>query len=150
MENQSGAVIRPLGRAPTYSGKCVARAIELYLNGVKPGYIRWDELQSTLEREFAEEFEVKGQDKPSPETVLSWVRKYHDAPERLKQLGVEQTTPNQVALGLGIACATQSQLSSFVSQVDTTGLNINWAIRWLMACLMMAVMTRSISATPTS
>jgi hypothetical protein len=37
--------------------------------GVKPGYIGWAELQSTLERQFPGEFPNKGQDKPSPEAA---------------------------------------------------------------------------------
>jgi hypothetical protein len=67
--------------------------VELYLNGVKPGYIRWDELQSTLEKEFPGEFKVKGQDRPSPETVMEWVRKRPDAPQRLRDLRVQQVEP---------------------------------------------------------
>jgi hypothetical protein len=90
-------MIKPCGifepcspRGPRYSGKLIARAVELYLKGVKPGYIRWDELQYTLEKEFPSEFPQVAQDKPSPETVLSWVRKRPDAPERLKSLRVQQ------------------------------------------------------------
>jgi len=71
----------------------------LYRNGVKPGYLRWDELQHTLEKEFASELKEIGQDKPTPETVISWVRKYPDAPERLRDLRVQQTAPsNMVAV----------------------------------------------------
>lgn len=77
-------------RGPHYPGKLIARAVELYVSGVKPGYIRWDELQTTLEKEFPSEFPQVGHDKPSPETVLNWVRKYPDAPERLKSLKVQQ------------------------------------------------------------
>lgn len=77
-------------RAPKYSGKLIARAVELYRDGVKPGYMRWHELQARLEKEFPGEFKHLGQDKPSPETVLEWVRKYPDAPERLRQLRVQQ------------------------------------------------------------
>jgi len=82
-------------RGPVYSGKLIARAIELYLNGVEPGYIRWHELQATLENEFPSEFKQLGQDKPAPETVMAWVRKRPDAPERLKDLRAQQATPNQ-------------------------------------------------------
>ena len=78
------------GRAPRYSGKLIARAVELYLNGVKPGYIRWDELQATLQKEFPSDFPPVADDLPSPETVVHWVRKYPNAPERLKQLRVQE------------------------------------------------------------
>jgi hypothetical protein len=93
-------VIRPLGHGPSYSGKFIARAVELYLQGVKPGYIRWHELQSTLEKEFPTEFDVKGEDRPSPETIMEWVRKYPDAPERLKQLRVQEVAPDQKVSGM--------------------------------------------------
>jgi len=81
-------------RGPIYSGRLIARAVDLYLNGVKLGYIRWHELQSNLEKEFPSEITQVGQDKPSPETVMEWVRRYPDAPERLKNLRVQQVTPN--------------------------------------------------------
>jgi len=80
-------------RGPVYSGKLIARAIELYQLGVKPGYMRWDELQHTLEVEFPQEFPKPGQDRPSPETVLAWVGKYPDAPQRLLDLRVQQFEP---------------------------------------------------------
>ena len=84
-------VIEPCSpRGPIYSGRLIARAVELYERGVKPGYIRWHELQSTLEKEFPGEFPNKGQDKPSPETILEWVRRRPDAPQRLRDLRVQQ------------------------------------------------------------
>jgi hypothetical protein len=83
----------PRGRV--YSGKLRARAIELYLDGVKSGYIGWHDLQSILYKEFPSEFPKVADDLPSPETVLEWVRKYPDAPERLRDLRVQQATPSQ-------------------------------------------------------
>ena len=68
--------------------------VQLYLAGVTPGYIGWAELQSTLEREFPGEFANKGQDKPSPETILEWVRRWPDAPQRLRDLRVQQVEPS--------------------------------------------------------
>ena len=80
-------------RGPVYSGKLIARAVELYQDGVKPGYIRWDELQHTLEVEFPPEFPVVGENLPTPETVLAWARKYPDAPQRLRDLRVQELEP---------------------------------------------------------
>ncbi len=137
----------PCGRAPGYSGKCVARAVELYLDGVKPGYIRWDELQSVLEREFPEEFKKLGQDRPSPETVLEWVHKYPDAPERLRRLGIQQTGPNQLVLGFGSAGAGQLWPAPLPPRAGmTTAQDIKGLFEWLMALLMMAVMARCVSS----
>jgi len=109
------------GRAPRYSGKLIARAVELYLNGVKPGYIRWDELQATLQKEFPSDFPPVADDLPSPETVVHWVRKYPNAPERLKQLRVQE-------LAQGTSRTARYQLSPktfFPPQqaaVDSTGI----------------------------
>jgi hypothetical protein len=64
------------------------------LEGLKPGYIGWAELQSTLEREFPGEFPNKGEDKPAPETILEWVRRWPDAPQRLRDLRVQQVEPD--------------------------------------------------------
>jgi len=84
-------VIEPCSpRGPIYSGRLRARAVQLYSEGVKPGYMGWAELQSTLEKEFPGEFPESGQDKPSPETVLEWVRRWPDAPQRLRDLRVQQ------------------------------------------------------------
>jgi len=79
-------------RGPLYSGKLIARAVELYLEGVKPGYMRWHDLQIRLEEEFPSEIPEKAQDKPSPQTIINWARKYPDAPERLRKLRVQQAT----------------------------------------------------------
>ena len=87
-------------RGPIYSGRLIAQAVYLYLNGVKLGYIRWYELQCILEKEFPSEFTQVGQDKPSPETVMKWVRKYPDAPERLKNLRAQQAPLNSGVCGL--------------------------------------------------
>jgi hypothetical protein len=125
-------VLRPCGRAPSYSGKLIARAVELYLSGVKPGYIRWDELQSTLEKEFPGEFKMKGQDRPSPETVLAWVRRRPDAPERLRQLRVQQAATNQVIPG---------PAPLVLGPGTMTGPDINSPLGWLMTFMMMAVMS---------
>jgi hypothetical protein len=83
-------VLRACGRAPSYSGKCIARAVQLYRDGVKPGHIRWADLQRTLVMEFPSEFPKVPDNLPSPETVLEWVRKYPDVAERLRQLRVQQ------------------------------------------------------------
>ena len=87
-------------RGPIYSGRLIARAVDLYLNGVKLGYIRWYELQSILEKEFPSEFTQVGQDKPSPETVMKWVRRYPDAPERLRNLRAQQAPLNSGMCGV--------------------------------------------------
>ena len=79
-------------RAPIFKGKVVARAVELYLSGVKPGLIRWTDLQNTLAKEFPEEL-AQGKDIPSEETVREWAKKYPDAPERLRNLRVQQKEP---------------------------------------------------------
>ena len=86
-------------RGPVYSGRLIARAVQLYRDGVKPGYIRWYDLQSTLQKEFPSEFPPLADDWPTPEAVMNWVRKYPDAPERLKDLGVQQAAPNQMEPG---------------------------------------------------
>ena len=88
-------VIKPCSpRGPIYSGRLRARAVELYLEGVKLGYIGWAELQSSLEKEFPDEFQNKGQDKPSPETILEWVRRWPDAQQHLRDLRVQQVEPS--------------------------------------------------------
>ena len=75
-------------RAPTYSGKFVARAVELYMEGVATRYIRWADLENTLVKEFAGELE--GKELPASETVLEWARKYPDLPQRLRELRVQE------------------------------------------------------------
>jgi len=139
-------MLRPCGHGPTYSGKFIARAVELYLNGVKPGYIRWHELQSTLEKEFPEEFKVKGQDRPSPETVLEWVRKRPDAPERLRQLRAQQAATNRVIPGPAFAYTAQPCLAPLMLRPGTmTGPDINGLLGWLMTLLVASVMARCVS-----
>ncbi|MFZ7131345.1 MAG: hypothetical protein ACOWWR_03200 [Eubacteriales bacterium] len=93
-------MIQPLGRKPSYSGKLITRAIDLYSNGVKPGYIRWSELQSTLEQEFPKEFKIKGEDRPNPKTVLDWVEKYDDVPVALKKLNVVDSSISKQTIPL--------------------------------------------------
>lgn len=133
-------------RGPKYSGKLIARAVELYRNGVKLGYIRWDELQSTLEKEFPSEFAQAGQDKPSPETVMDWVRKYPDAPERLKQLRVQQVDPGQLTLRMGFPYAGQLQPMPMLLNRGISGVDIHGVFGWLMALLLMTIMARCISS----
>lgn len=141
-------MLRPCGRAPSYSGKCIARAVELYRDGVKPGYIRWDDLQRTLVREFPSEFPKVSDNLPSPETVMDWVRKYPDLTERLKQLRVQQAAPNQLMPGLGFAYASQPCPAPLVPKAGiVTNLDINGLFGWLMALLVMVVMARCVSST---
>ena len=130
-------------RGPCYSGKLIARAVELYLKGVKPGYIRWDELQNTLEKEFPSEFPQVAQDRPSPETVLSWVRKRPDAPERLKNLRVQQASPNS-SMNRVPAYSFNYQPSSAmsVSYISTPNRGINTLFSHFMAFLAVALMVR--------
>jgi hypothetical protein len=91
-------VYEPLSpRAPVYSAKLIARAVELYQEGVKPGDIRWADLHSTLRAEFASELKDVRYDLPNPETVMAWVKKYPNLSQRLKDLRVQQATPEQGA-----------------------------------------------------
>ncbi|MCX7911987.1 MAG: hypothetical protein N2506_03350 [Dehalococcoidales bacterium] len=95
----------PSGLGPSYSGRLIARAVELYLNGIKPGYLRWHELQEILEKEFPGEIKQKGADRPTPETVMRWVRKYPDAPERLRQLRAQEANPASEQAGISLQSA---------------------------------------------
>jgi hypothetical protein len=136
-------VLRACGRGPTYSGKFIARAVELYLKGVKPGYIRWDELQSTLEKEFPGEFKAKGEDKPSPETVLDWVRKRPDAPEQLKQLRVQEATPGQIMSGIPLhPFSHQAQPPVPIPYASVTSTDIAALFSHFIALMTMAIMVR--------
>jgi len=91
-------VYEPLSpRASVYSAKLIARAVELYQEGVKPGDIRWADLHSTLRAEFASELKDVRYDLPNPETVMAWVKKYPNLSQRLKDLRVQQATPEQGA-----------------------------------------------------
>lgn len=130
-------------RGPIYSGKLIARAVDLYLNGVKLGYIRWYELQSTLEKEFPSEFTQLGQDKPSPETVMKWVRRYPDAPERLKNLRAQQAPPSSGVCGLPTYLFNYQPSSAVpVSYVGMPNTGINTLFSQVTAFLAMALMVR--------
>lgn len=130
-------------RGSVYSGKLIARAVELYLNGVKPGYIRWYELQSTLEKEFPAEIMQVGQDKPSPETVMEWVRRYPDAPERLKNLRVQQASSNSGMCGVPIYLFNYQPTSAIPApHVGITSEDINALFSPFLAFLAMALMVR--------
>ena len=134
-------------RGPLYSGKLISRAVELYRNGVKPGYIRWDELQATLEKEFTSEFRKVGQDNPTPETVIAWVKKYHDLPERLKDLRVQQAAPNQRAQRMPIyQPAYQPHPAPFAPNTDVVGWDINVLFRQMMAVVTMAFLVNFVVA----
>jgi hypothetical protein len=100
-----------MGRGPHYSGKFIARAVELYYKGVKSGYVRWSESQNTLEEEFPSEFENKGRDKPSPETMMAWVRKYPDAHQHLIDLGMIKTDPILATGGTTVQLSGDQPLS---------------------------------------
>jgi hypothetical protein len=141
-------VIEPCSpRGPIYSGKLRARAIELYRDGVEPGYIGWHELQATLEKEFASEFKQLGQDKPTPETVLAWVRKYPDAPKRLRDLRVQQATPNQSLPGVPIyASASQPRPVLAVTTAGVIGWDMNALFTQFMAVVAVAIMARCVSS----
>lgn len=136
-------MLRACGRAPSYSGKLIARAVELYLNGVKPGYVRWDELQSTLEKEFPGELKVRGEDRPSPETVLEWVRKYPDASERLRQLRVQEVAPGQRMSGVpSYPFGHQPQPSVSISYASVTSTDITALFGHFIALMAMVTMMR--------
>jgi len=94
-------------RAPTYSGKFIARAVELYLGGVATRYIRWVDLENTLVKEFAGELE--GKELPASETVLEWARKYPDLPQRLRELRVQEVgSTSAISRGRLSACNYQA------------------------------------------
>lgn len=136
-------MIKPCSpRGSHYSGKLIARAVELYREGVKPGYIRWDELQSTLEKEFPSEFPHVAQDKPSPETILNWVRKYPDAPERLRNLKVQQATPPSGAVWspLKPSYCYPAVAKMPVPYASTTHWTINALFSQFMALMVLAIM----------
>ena len=134
-------------RGPMYSGKLIARAVELYKKGVEPGYIRWYELQNTLAKEFAPELPSGGRELPSPETVIAWVCKYPDAPERLRDLRAQQATPNQRVPWVPAYPSTYQPRS--VSAVPNSGI-ISWDINALltqfMAVVAVAIMARCVSS----
>jgi len=88
-----------MGRGPSYSGKFIARAVELHFQGVQTGYLRVDDVQNKLAKEFAAELEMKDIAIPSPETIMTWVRKYPDASQRLRDLEAQQIDPSPKTSG---------------------------------------------------
>lgn len=121
--------------------------MELYRDGVKPGYIRWDDLQRTLVKEFPSEFPKVSDNLPSPETVMDWVRKYPDLAERLKQLRVQQAAPNQVLPGQAFAYTSQPWPVPLVPKAGiVTTLDTNRLFGWLMALLVVTVMAHCVSS----
>lgn len=136
-------MLRPCGRAPSYSGRCIARAVELYRDGVKPGYIRWDDLQRTLVKEFPSEFPKVSDNLPSPETVMDWVRKRPDAPERLKQLRVQEVVPDKRMSGIpSYQFSHQPQLPVPIPYASITSTNMTALFGHCMALMAMAIMVR--------
>jgi len=117
--------------------------VELYLNGVKPAYIRWHELQSTLEEEFPEEFKVRGQDRPSPETVMDWVRKRPDAPERLKQLRVQELAPGDGISGIpSYSFSQEPQPAVPISHASVSSADIAPLLGHFITLMAVAIMAR--------
>lgn len=128
---------------PVYSGKLIAWAVELYLYGVKPGYMRWRELQDNLHKEFPEEFPKVSDGLPYPEAVLEWVRKYPDAPQRLRDLRVQQASQN-LSMPRISAYSYHYQTVPAVAATSTsvTGWHINAMFGYFMAMMTMAMMVR--------
>lgn len=136
-------MLRACGRGPRYPGKLIARAIELYLNGVKPGYIRWHELQSILQKEFPSEFPAVADDLPSPETVLDWVRKFPDAPERIRELKAQEFTRGEKATGTSPhQFGHQPQPAVPTPYARVTSSDMNALLGNLIALMAMAIMVR--------
>ncbi len=130
-------------RGPMYSGKLIARAVELYKKGVEPGYIRWYELQNTLAKEFAPELPSGGPALPSPETVIAWVCKYPDAPERLRDLRAQQAPLNSGMCGVPTYLFNYQPSSAMpVSYVGMPNRGINTLFSQFTAFLAMALMVR--------
>ena len=132
-------VYEPLSpRGPVYSAKLIARAVELYQEGVKPGDIRWADLFSTLQAEFASEFDRIGYEKPTPETVMAWVKKYPDLSQRLKDLRVQQAATGQRAQRMPLyPPAYQLYLAPSVPNTSVAGWDINVLFRQMMALVIM-------------
>ena len=133
-----------MGRNPSYSGKCIARAVELYYQGVKSGYVRWSELQNTLEEEFPAEFEIEGRDKPSPETVMAWVRKRPDAPQRLRDLRVIKADPDREMDGTPTKLPVYQPPSALLVTCPSNIINdaiscMNWIISVMVGVIMMEI-----------
>jgi len=129
-------VYEPLSpRGPVYSGKLIARAVELYRDGVKPGFIRWSDLHSTLRAEFASELKNVGYDLPNPETVMAWVKKYPNLSQRLKDLRVQQAAPGQRVQRMPVYQPTPAPP---VPSSGAPGWNINVLLGQMMAIIIMA------------
>ena len=139
-------VVEPCSpRGPVYSGKLRARAIELYSDAVKPGYIGWHDLQSTLHKEFPSEFPKVADDLPSPETVIAWVRKYPDAPERLRDLRVQQAPPAQeMPWASAYPSAYQSRPTLWTPNAGVISWDINALFTQFMAVVAVAIMGRCV------
>lgn len=134
-------------RGPLYSGKLIARAVELYQEGVEPRYIRWHELQNTLAKEFVQELSSGGRELPSPETVIAWVRKYPDAPERLRDLRVQQATPSQSVPWTSVYPSTWGPRPALaVPNAGVISWDINALFAQFMAVVAVAIMARCVSS----
>ena len=133
-------VYEPLSpRGPVYSAKLIARAVELYQEGVKPGDIRWADLFSTLQKEFASEFDRIGYEKPTPETVMAWVKKYPNLSQRLKDLRVQQVAPSQKAHQVPLYPPTyQPYLAPQVHNTSVPRWDMNTLLNQMMAIVIMA------------
>lgn len=128
-------------RGPMYSAKLIARAVELYQEGVKPGDIRWADLHSTLRAEFASELENVGHDLPNPETVMAWVKKYPNLSQRLKDLRVQQAAPSQRAQRKPLCPpAYLPYLAPPVPSSGTAGLDFTVLFGRMMAMVLLACM----------
>jgi hypothetical protein len=150
MANTSGRLQACSPRGPSYSGRLIARAVELYRDGVKPGYMRWHELQGTLEKEFPDEIKQSGQDKPSPDTVMEWVKKYPDAPERLIRLRVEPAEPHPSTRQAGVPYFVRpARPPGVMVGTGAADLPHRELFAWLTAFMVMLIMAhcaRSLSA----
>jgi hypothetical protein len=122
-----------------YSGKLIARAVELYRDGVKPGLIRWSDLHSTLRAEFASELKNVEYELPNPETVMAWVKKYPNLSQRLKDLRVQQAAPGQRVQQMPVYPPVyQPYMAPPVPSSGTPGWNINVLFGQMMAIIIMA------------
>lgn len=133
-------VYEPLSpRAPVYSAKLIARAVELYQEGVKPGDIRWTDLHSTLRAEFASELKDVRYDLPNPETVMAWVKKYPNLSQRLKDLRVQQAAPGQRAQRKPLyPPAYQLYLAPPVHNTSVPRWDMNTLLNQMLALVLMA------------
>ena len=144
-------VYEPLSpRGPVYSSKVIARAVELYREGVKTGDIRWADLHSTLRAEFASELKDVGYDLPNPETVMAWVKKYPNLSQRLKDLRVQQEAASQRAQRMPLyPPAYQQYLPAPVQNMSVPCWDMNTLLNQMLALVIMAWLfsfARSLSA----